>query len=222
MSATTQPRPEDPRVVRSRAAAIQAGRTLFLRDGYDGTTMEEIAERAGLAKRTLYNHYADKDALFIEIVSRVIASAERFAQEVTTELRELAPCDLSGALHGLGRRLALAILQPDVIALRRLLIGEAGTFPELAAEYFERAPGTVLVALERRFEELIRDGLLCSADPGRAAEHFAYLIAGAPLDRAVLLGTAPSEEQVVACARDGVETFLARYAATRPQPRVDP
>lgn len=222
MSAITQSQSEDPRIVRSREAAIQAGRTLFLRDGYAGTTMEEIAERAGLAKRTLYNHYADKDALFIEIVSQVIGSAERFAQELTDELRELAPCDLSGALHELGRRLALAILRPDVIALRRLLIGEAGTFPELAAQYFERAPGTVLVALEQKFERLMQDGLLCPADPGRAAEQFAYLIAGPPLDRAVLLGTAPSEEQVVACARDGVETFLARYDATFPGPGVTP
>ncbi|MFW6083698.1 MAG: TetR/AcrR family transcriptional regulator C-terminal domain-containing protein, partial [Gemmatimonadota bacterium] len=43
------------------------------------------------------------------------------------------------------------------------------------------------------------------------AEQFAYLVAGAPLDRAVLLGTIPPEERIVAGASEGVETFLARY-----------
>jgi len=214
MSATSQSSTEDPRVARSCAAAIEAGRTLFLRDGYAGTTMEEIAALAGLSKRTLYNNYADKRALFTETVGEVIAYAERFAQGLEDELEEITAAGLPDALHDLGERLALAILRPEVIALRQLLIGAAGAFPELPEEYFERAPGRVMAALASRFERLDRAGLLRTTDPRRAAEQFAYLVVGAPLDRAVLVGTIPAEAQTVAGAHEGVETFLARYAGS--------
>ena len=211
--------------MRSRAAVVQAARTLFLQKGYAGTTMEEIAELAGVTKRTVYNNYTDKQALFTQIVADVIAYAEEFARGLPAEFTIDITANLPAALHDLGRRFALAIVRPEVIALRRLLIGEGRAFPELAKEYFDRAPGRVIEALASGFEHLGRVGLLRVADPRRAAEQFAYLVVGAPLDRAILEGTPPPEKQVVNCAREGVETFLARYgpeatAATRGRDRT--
>lgn len=209
------PRADDPRVVRSRAAVVDAATTLFLRKGYAGTTMEEIAALAGITKRTIYNNYRDKRALFLQIVADVIAYAEEFAQGLRAELAlDVTAADLGPTLHDLGQRLALAILRPQVIARRRLLIGEAREFPALAREYFERAPGRVLAALASGFEHLSRAGLLRMSDPRRAAEQFAYLVVGEPLDRAMLVGTIPARDRIVAGAREGVKTFLARYATT--------
>lgn len=208
------PRADDPRVVRSRAAVVDAARTLFLRQGYAGTTMEEIAALAGLTKRTLYNNYASKEALFTQIVTEVIAYAEEFTRGLREELTVgINDTNLRTTLDDLGRRLALGIVRPEVVALRRLLIGEAREFPALAAEYFDRAPGRVLETLASGFEHLGQIGLLRVADARHAAAQFAYLVAGEPLDRAVLVGTIPPREHVIACAREGVETFLARYAA---------
>jgi TetR/AcrR family transcriptional repressor of mexJK operon len=209
------PRADDPRVVRTRTAVVEAARTLFLRDGYANTTMDAIAVEARLTKRTLYNNYADKDALFTQIVGETLAFAAEFARG----LREAFSSSLTGAtlraaLDDLGQRLALGIVRPEVIALRRLLIGEARTFPALAREYFDRAPGQVIDALASRFEHLGQIGLLRVKDPHRAAAQFAYLVAGEPLDRAMLVGTVPPKADVVACARDGVETFMARYAVS--------
>jgi AcrR family transcriptional regulator len=211
MSATRQRDIEDPRVLRSRAAALEAARTLFLKNGYAGTTMEEVAALARLSKRTLYNLYPDKKALFAEVFTQIIAYAQRFAEALIAGFEDTTAVDLPAVLHDLARRHALAILRPEVIALRRLLIREARSFPELAEEYFEAAPGRVLTALAATFERLTAAGLLSAPDPRRAAEQFAYLIAGAPLDRAMLLGKVPPEAQVLATAREGVETFLARY-----------
>src|SRR5512134_2394069 len=73
-------RADHPRVVRTRAAVVEAARTLFLRTGYAGTNMEEIAALAGHTKRTVYNNYPDKDALFIQIVADVTGYAEEFAR----------------------------------------------------------------------------------------------------------------------------------------------
>jgi TetR/AcrR family transcriptional repressor of mexJK operon len=213
-SAATRER--DPRVIRSRAAVIDAARTLFLREGYTGTTMEQIAALAGLTKRTVYNNYGDKDALFTRIVADVLAYAEAFARGLHEEFTVgVTAANLRARLDDLGRRLALGVVRPDVIALRRLLIGEARAFPGLGAQYFDRAPGQVIEALTSGFAHLARRGLLRVADPRRAAAQFAYLVAGEPLDRAVLVGTIPPEAHIAACAREGVQTFLARYEVAR-------
>lgn len=186
-----------------------------MRDGYANTTMEGIAALAGLTKRTVYNNYADKDALFTQIVVDTIAFAEEFARRLQEEfIAGVTATTLRAALETLGRRLALGIVRPEVIALRRLLIGEGRAFPALAREYFDRAPAQVIDALGSQFDSLAKAGLLRVDDPRRAAAQFAYLVAGEPLDRAVLVGTLPPKDEVIACARDGVETFIARYAAT--------
>ena len=74
--------------------------------------------------------------------------------------------------------------------------------------------GQVLQALASGFERLARRRLLRVKDARRAAAQFAYLVAGEPLDRAMLVGAIPSEEHVLGCAREGVQTFLARYGVT--------
>src|SRR5262245_58614853 len=118
-------READPRVVRSRAAVIDAARSLFMEQGYAGTTMDDIARRAGLTKRTLYNNYADKEALFRLIVSDVITVAEAFARELRDELATgITPANLREKLHDVAARMAAAIVRMPVISLRRLLVGE--------------------------------------------------------------------------------------------------
>ena len=195
---------------------VDAARTLFLRNGYAGTTMEEIAALAGIARRTVFNHYTEKDALFIQIVGDVIAYAEIFARALREEFTvAIPPVNLRAWLDDLARRLALAIMRPEVIALRRLLIGEARSFPELAAEYFARAPTQVIDTLALGFDQLGQAGLLRVPDARRAAAQFAYLVVGEPLDRAMLVGAVPPKEHVIAGAREGVETFLARYGVAR-------
>lgn len=203
-------------MVRTRAAVVEAARTLFLRNGYAGTTMEDIAALAGLTKRTVYNNYGDKEALFTGIVAHVIAYADEFVRELRAEFPAgITATNLRTRLDDLGRRLALLIVRPEVVALRRLLIGEARVFPALAAEYFDRAPGQVIDALDSGFRQLEKTGLLRVADSPRAGAQFAYLVVGETLDRAVLVGTIPPRDQVIDCAREGVRTFLARYEMVR-------
>jgi len=178
--------------------------------------MEEIATLAGLTKRTVYNNYGGKDALFAEIVADVLAYAEAFARGLHEEFTVgVTATNLRATLDDLARRLALGIVRPEVIALRRLLIREARAFPSLGAEYFDRAPGQVLDALASGFAQLGRRGLLRIGNPRRTAAQFAYLVAGEPLDRAMLVGTIPPKAAIIAGARDGVETFVARYGGKR-------
>lgn len=176
--------------------------------------MDEIAELAGLTKRTVYNNYGGKEALFTAIVAEVVGYAEWFTQGLRAEFTSRGTrATLPAFLAQVGERLALAVVRPEVVALRRLLIGEARAFPTLAADYFRRAPGQVIASLATEFRRLHRAGLLRAPDPRRAASQFAYLVVGAPLDRAVLVGSLPPRGEIVAAAREGVRTFLARYGA---------
>lgn len=214
--------PLDPRVARTRRAVVDAARTLFLRDGYAATTMDDIAVQARVAKRTVHYHYPAKDALFNEIVLGVIAFAEGFARDLREDFGAgVAPGALRRTLHDLGRRHALAIVRPEVIALRRLVIAESRALPALAREYYDRVPGTVIKSLAVGLGRLRAAGLRLP-NRRRAAAQFAYLVAGEPLDRAMLTGRIPGAAEIVACAREGVETFLARYAAAAHRPPRTP
>jgi TetR/AcrR family transcriptional regulator, mexJK operon transcriptional repressor len=205
----------DPRVARSRAAVIDAATTLFLRNGYLGTSMDDISAEAGVSKRTVYNNFDDKAGLFRDVVMRAADVAERFAHDAAIELDD--PVDLPGALSQLARRLVSDVTSRRVVQLRRLLIGEAHRFPELATEYYRRAPGTVMTTIADAFARLADRGRLQISDPERAAEHFAFLVLGAALDRALFsdLDDPPDPERLVQMADDGVRTFLAAHPAHR-------
>ncbi len=177
--------------------------------------MEQIAGEANLSKKTLYNIFSDKETLFRRLVDDVLSHAGGFASQLPAVFDDLAAAKTPDAIHELGLRLAQAILRPDVIALRRLLVGEASEFPDLAEDYFDRAPGRVMRALADGFERLADAGMLSISNPVRAAEQFAYLVAGAPLDRAIFLGSLPAEKHVADCAREGVATGPVRASSNR-------
>lgn len=209
----SRPRADDPRVLRTRAAVLAAARTLFLNHGYDGTTMEDVAAKAGLTKRTLYNNYGDKDSLFRQVVGDTVAYAESFASGLREEFAVgITKGNVAARLEALGVRLTLGIVRPEVVALRRMLIGASRDFPAVGREYFERAPGRVLRALAHGFATLTRRRILRARDAQNAAAQFAYLVAGAHLDYALMTGDLPAQEVVEMTARQGVATFLARYA----------
>lgn len=190
---------------------LEAATAQFLGVGYAKTSMDDIADAAGVSKRTVYNNFADKEALFREVVLAATAVAERFSAEVAAELSD--PDDLSAALTALARRQVLAATSPRLVQLRRLLIGEACRFPDLAAEYYDHVPGRVMSTLADAIRQLADGGRLRVDDPSRAAEHFAFLVLGATLDRALFTaGDGPRDtEALERTADDGVRAFLAAY-----------
>ena len=97
-----------------------------------------------------------------------------------------------------------------MLRLRRLVISEADRFPELAATYFDRAPGRGLEALAAGFDVLVGRGLLRIDDTATAAVQFAYLVLGPVLDRALFHPRSPvPEDEIARCADAGVTAFLA-------------
>lgn len=212
MAGVTAPARLDPRVVRSRRKVIEAATELFLRDGYVATTMDAIAAAAGVSKRTVYNNFDDKDALFTEVVLAASSTAEAFIADAVAELAR--PDDLRRALATVADALARTATSPRVVHVRRLIIGEAHRFPDLAAGYYRVAPGAVIEALAAAFAALADQGRLHLDDPRVAADQFAYLVVGSLIDRALFdgHGSDPDPAELRARAAEGTATFLARYA----------
>jgi TetR/AcrR family transcriptional regulator, mexJK operon transcriptional repressor len=200
------------RSARKRRAILEAATTLFLRTGYRGTSMDEIAALAGVSKQTVYKHFADKQSLFAEIV---ISTVEEVAVPIHAEVLALQDSgDLEADLRGLARQLLGMVMRPRILQLRRLVIGEAGRFPELGRTFYEQGPGRTIAALATVFERLANRGVLRPDDPLLAAAHFNWLVMSIPLNRAMLMGDdePPASTELDEYADAGVRAFLAAYA----------
>jgi TetR/AcrR family transcriptional repressor of mexJK operon len=216
MSGAPQPTPspdtdDERRSTRKRRAILEAATTVFLRNGYLGTSMDEIAALAGVSKQTVYKHFADKQRLFSEIV---IGTVNEASDPVYSEVLKLEDSgDVEADLGDLARRQLTMVMQPRLLQLRRLVIAEVGRFPELGRTFYERGPGRTMAALTEAFERLAARGVLRLEDPLLAAAHFNWLIMSAPMNRAMLLGDdeIPAPEELDRYAESGVRAFLAAY-----------
>jgi TetR/AcrR family transcriptional repressor of mexJK operon len=200
-------------VDRKRAAIVRAATHRFLRQGYDATRIDQIAADAAASKQTVYNQFGDKETLFRQVVLGTIATAEAFAAALPAGFDAVPDDEFPAALRALARRYLATTTAPSVLALRRLVIGEATRFPALAATYHDRAPALVMAAFAELFARLSARGLLRAPDPAEAARHFAFLVVGPAIDRGMLLvdAPAPDDETVRHTADRAVEVFLAAY-----------
>jgi TetR/AcrR family transcriptional repressor of mexJK operon len=199
------------RSARKRQTILSAGRGLFLSNGYQGTSVDQIAAAAEVSKQTVYKHFGDKQELLLIIVNDALDST------VTPFLTRIAvlgaTTDLEPDLVALAADYLRAVLQEPVVQLRRLVVGEANRVPELAARYYEQAPARTLTAFADCIGRLHERGMLHVAEPSLAAEHFAFLIVGRCIDQALFCGASQVLDGVDLDrhVRAGVQVFLAAY-----------
>lgn len=202
---------ETGRSARKRRAILDAATEIFLKNGYLGTNMDEIAAVSNVSKQTVYKHFASKEALFVEIVSSMTTQT---GDQVHNEAPTLKGAShLADYLTDYALRQLMIVLTPRVMQLRRLVIGEVSRFPDLAKVLYERGPQRAMGILADIFERLAKDGLLVVDDPMTAASHFNWLIMSQPLNQAMLLGDAgiPPNAELRKHAEEGVRVFLAAY-----------
>jgi TetR/AcrR family transcriptional repressor of mexJK operon len=201
------------RTARQRQAIVTAAREVFLRHGFVGATMDQVAAGASVSKQTLYKQFTDKQNLFAEVVLETILTDlfERLSGaadtlESSTDVREGLRALADGYLHGL--------LQPEVIRLRRLVIGEADRFPDVGRAWFDQGFERTLVLLGESLQRVAERGQLRKLDdPTMAAYHFAGLVMYQPMNQALFTGTEPrrSEAELRRIADAAVDVFLAAY-----------
>jgi TetR/AcrR family transcriptional repressor of mexJK operon len=203
---------ESGRSATKHRAIIEAARALFLRKGYGGTSMDEVAALAGVSKVTVYNHFADKERLFTAIITGDIAATETLTHDMVTALCDSN--DLENDLRQFARRHITDVTQSHLIQLRRIIIAEADRFPELARTWYANGPERAHATLADQFHALAQREILRVDDPLLAAQNFNWLILSIPLNKAMFHGsdTTFTPEELQRYADEAVRVFLAAYA----------
>ncbi len=198
----------------SGTAIREAAAALFLEKGYQGTSMDDVAAAAKISKQTIYTHFASKEELFADLVLGNAERVEGFVSSMAGTLRSAR--DLESGLRDIARQYVRIVMRPEVLRLRRLVLGEVGRFPDLARTYYERVPGRVLDALAELFAELAAQGRMRVDDPALAAQHFAWLTLGTQLDRGMFypIDETIKDIDVDRMADSATRVFLAAYASS--------
>ena len=203
--------PDSPRYPAKRAAIARAALDLFVRDGYERTSVDAIAAAAGVSKRTVYSHYTDKERLFLAVV-------EDTYDLLMTQVRDIAdreldrPGDPRQKLTSFITSVARAIGGSDErAALIRLFISEAPRFPQLAVQWQGRR--SISALLTRLLAGLPPGSGLAIDDPAEAAGYLSALTFGQINNRTLMGLTRLSDEDLDALIDGGIGVFLRAYRA---------
>lgn len=181
------------------AAAVEA----FRQEGYRAS-IERIAQLAGVARQTLYNHFPGKDALFAEMTRQCNTDIRIALNEEAGDIREI--------LLRFGAILRQRLLGDEGLDVFRALLGEAARFPDLARAFFENGPQRTLTLLAEVMEQAMRRDQLRHDSAQFAAEMFAGMLLG--IERTRLLccvGAYPATDESLRIVRI-VDCFLAAFA----------
>jgi len=176
---------------------------LFLGDGFGATSIEAVARRAGISKRTFYHRFRGKEQLFEAVVRRLI---ERWMPPIDAALLE-AP-SLSEVLTRAADYMLELALTPEALALHRIVIAEAPRFPGLARILHELGAAAAIDRIARYLGERSAAGEIRPVDPRFAAEQFIAMVVTAPRRRALGLGKPLDAGELRAWVDNTVALFL--------------
>jgi TetR/AcrR family transcriptional repressor of mexJK operon len=215
MTEVTDQTPAQRRAARKRHEILAAARDVFTTQGYQGTSMDAVAAKAGASKRTVYQYFADKDVLFAAAVLETVDRGYEYFKPRAEALAEVGGDRLEDALVVHARLVLSGIMTPEILRMRRLVIAEAERFPDLGREYYRRSWVRTLAVLAESFATLACRGLLTLTDPERAAYLFVYLVVSIPLNRASFLGDTATytDRELDELATEAVRIFLAAHHA---------
>jgi len=191
-----------------RAAILDAAMVLFPARGYDGCSVDAIAQAAGVSKLTVYSHFADKEALFGAAVT------ECCAQMLPHRLFMPEPgLPVVEALISIGRAFLDLMMDERAVDLHRVMVSQAGQDRRLAEIFFSAGPRAALQEMETFLHAADAEGSLFVPTPAGAAEQFFSLLKGVRHMR-VLVGLCPppSTDERDAHVAEIVSMFLRAYA----------
>jgi TetR/AcrR family transcriptional repressor of mexJK operon len=195
----------------SRAAALElrnrileVATELFLTEGYGSTSIEAVAGRAGISKRTFYHRFDNKAVLFAAVVHRII---EQIRPPPGVPL--LDGTTLQQILRRLAGFILRAALSPQAIALHRLVTAESVRFPNLVRAVYDEGWAQEATALigDLLAREL-RDPRLTSELRSFAAAQFLHMVVALPQRRIMGLGVPMTPSELDSWADDAVNLFL--------------
>jgi TetR/AcrR family transcriptional regulator, mexJK operon transcriptional repressor len=183
---------------------------LFLSRGFGATSIEAVAGRARISKRTFYHRFRDKAELYTAVVRRLL---QHWLPEFEGAFDEPGP--LNTVLERLAKRMLTVALSPQALALRRLLLAEAERFPALVDIAIEQGATRAIERIAALLEDERRAGRIALDDCRFAAMQFQEMVISIPLRRAMGFGTPLSEAQREEWAMKCVALFVRGLGAAR-------
>lgn len=198
-------RPRRDEACAKQARILEVAQRQFLDHGFAETTIDAIAQEAGVAKKTLYEHYGDKAGLFAAAVRRLRDEWETGLRDVVIDSPDPEQALQRAAVHllDIGTR-------PEMLELHRLLLLEARRFPDLIrGRYSERGAPVGMTPLADYLRRAVERGLLQIEDIDLATEQFVQLVIGGLRTR-MLRGVSkrPNPAERASIAGQAVKVFL--------------
>lgn len=202
------PGPGRPKDLAKRAAILEAAKRLFLEQGYQGVSMDQIATAAGVSKLTVYSHFGDKETLFSEAIAakcREVLPDELFVSPPEGPLR--------AQLLAIAHAFFALISSDEAISIHRMM--NAGTGEEALRHLFwDAGPRRVQEVFAQFLEARVAEGRLRIDDVPLAASQFFSLLKGElhPMMACGLCGD-PEPAELDRHLEATVDFFLRAYAA---------
>ncbi len=192
-----------------RRQIVDGARKIFLANGFDGASMNDIAREAGVSKGTLYVYFSNKERLFAAIVGE-----ECFSYLETVFDFDPESTDIETVLTRIGTAVATLLTNPNKISAMRAVIGIVEHMPEMGEQFFKRGPCRPRDRLATYLDHCVKTALLDIADTTLAATQFLEMVKG-PLVTPLLFNAvkeAPDDKTVKATISSAIRVFLRGYA----------
>jgi TetR/AcrR family transcriptional regulator, mexJK operon transcriptional repressor len=200
----------EPEIRRGRKydQVLAGARLVFLRDGYEGASVDDIAREAGVSKATLYAYFPDKRLLFLEVAR---SECRRQADEAEAQIDDSQPA--AQVLTFAAGRIMEHVLSDFGLQMYRIAVTESARFPEIGQAFYESGPMILRASLGNYLRQAMARGELSIADIDLAADQFGELCKAGVLNRMILGVDKKIAKQDLDRVRQGaVAMFMARYA----------
>jgi TetR/AcrR family transcriptional repressor of mexJK operon len=189
------------------ANLLDAATEVFFEVGYEGASTAEIAARAHCSKRELYSRFVSKEELFLAVIDYRTA---KIADRLTVLFQQDRP--IRELLLDIARELLRSLLSDEHSALMRLVYTRALQFPKAAQFMTQRGPDRGVAKLAAHLKQQASQGTLAIPDSQLAAQHFAGLLVGDLVHRAMLGQEVPSSQKQIEMRSEAtVAAFLKIY-----------
>ena len=186
---------------------LDGARTVFMRDGFEGASVDDIVREAGVSKATLYSYFPDKRLLFLEV-----AKCECRAQSDAAIANVQGADNIREAMTVAAGRMVRFFMSDVGLQVHRIVVGESQRFPEIGREFYQSGPAMVREALIKFLEKGVEEGKLAIDDVELAASQFPELCkSGLHLELILGLRERPTEEEIDRVIEGAVDMFLCKY-----------
>lgn len=194
---------------RSETEIVAAARELFLEQGYDAVSIDQIAQAAGVARQTVFNRFKTKDAVFRAMVAD---HWERWGRSTrVSDIGHDAPVEEH--LRAIARGIEAFQNDPEQIKFQRLVVGESRRLDWIGPAAYRAGKGPLMEALAAHFGRLNSEGRLNCPNPVVAVWQFVglvqeFLVWPRVMDIGEAAEQLPPASVVI---EEAVTTFMARY-----------